>query len=374
MDKELPEMWEDPRSPEAQEPAPAQTQPAKPEQAMTVTQKAKLDLRKLEPQIQAMLPEGFPIAKFTQVALTAVLSNRDILAADRDSLLGACLKAAQDGLLPDGKEAALVVFRTKAGPKVQYMPMVWGITKKMHQTGEVGTLNSQVVFEKDEFSFWVDEKGEHMLHKPKMFGERGGPVGVYASIITKDGFPYIEVMSKEEIHAVRDVSKAKDYGPWASDFASEMWRKTCIRRLSKRVPMTAEIERIIRREDELFDFGRTDRTKAGLAGELNGEGQEQADQAGDKIESLRDLQKPGDGPLPREDLGGNPGGRSMEHGADVQEASRRTAPPRVEVVSGKARGNAVAARGTRVGTRGNRRDPESDAPSMAGNPGSPTDQ
>jgi len=88
-------------------------------------------LVKMQPEFAAALPPQIPVEKFIRTTLTAVQMNPDLLQADRRSLLGACMKAAQDGLLLDGREAAPVIFNTKDGKKVQYMPMVGGILKKM---------------------------------------------------------------------------------------------------------------------------------------------------------------------------------------------------------------------------------------------------
>ena len=41
--------------------------------------------------------------------MTAIISDPDLLAADQTSLLTACVVCARAGLLPDKKEAALVV-------------------------------------------------------------------------------------------------------------------------------------------------------------------------------------------------------------------------------------------------------------------------
>jgi recombination protein RecT len=43
------------------------------------------------------------------------------------------VRLAQDGLLPDGREAAIVKF----GNKAQAMPMIAGILKKIRQSGDV---------------------------------------------------------------------------------------------------------------------------------------------------------------------------------------------------------------------------------------------
>ena len=150
-------------------------------------------------------------------------------------------------MLPDKREAALVIFKGT----VQYMPMIAGILKRVRNSGEVASIASQLVYRKDVFRYWVDGDGEHIQHEPLMFGERGDIVGAYGVAKTKDGAVYIEVMTKADIEKVRSVSRAKNSGPW-SDWWEEMARKTVLRRLSKRLPMSTDIEDVIRREEEQF--------------------------------------------------------------------------------------------------------------------------
>ncbi len=177
----------------------------------------------------------------------------DLLNADRKSLFNACLKSASDGLIPDGREAALVVYFTRDGKMAQYLPMTYGIIKKIRNSGELGKIVLQMIFENDKFKYFIDEGGEKIVHEPNILGDRGQPKGVYAIIVTKDGNSYIEVMSADEVMQVQKASKAKN-GPWQGDFKYEMWKKTVLRRLSKRVPMNSEVERVIQNEDEFIDF------------------------------------------------------------------------------------------------------------------------
>lgn len=72
------------------------------------------------------LPSHITPERFQRVVVTAVNLNPDLLRANRLSLLNACAKAASDGLLPDGREGALVIF----GKDAVWMPMVSGIIKK----------------------------------------------------------------------------------------------------------------------------------------------------------------------------------------------------------------------------------------------------
>lgn len=209
-------------------------------------------IERMAPEFRAALPAHVTPEKFTRVAMTAINSNPDLREADRRSLFGAITKLAQDGLLPDGREAALVIFNAKQGngwvKKVQAMPMIAGILKKVRQSGEVAKVSAQVVHEHDHFvvKYGFDEDVEHV--PPSLDKPRGKAIGAYATAVLKDGSHLLEVMSLEEIEKVRGVSRAKDRGPWV-DWWSEMARKTVMRRLSKRLPMSTDLEDEIFRRD-----------------------------------------------------------------------------------------------------------------------------
>jgi recombination protein RecT len=217
---------------------------------LTPVEAMKKDLTAMQPQFQMALPNHIPVEKFLRVTQTAIQTNPKLMTADKRSLFGACMKSAQDGLLPDGREAALVTFRSKdGGDTVQYMPMVAGILKKVRNSGELASITSQLVYEKDNFRYWVDADGEHLTHEPNLFDDRGKIIGVYALAKTKDGAVYIEVLTKDQVDAVRNASRSKDSGPWSGPFAHEMWKKTAIRRLSKRLPMSTDLDQVIRADD-----------------------------------------------------------------------------------------------------------------------------
>jgi recombination protein RecT len=207
-------------------------------------------LKNMEAQFKMVLPSHIPVEKFTRVLITAVNNNPDLLALDRASFYSAAMKCAQDGLLADGQEAALVPFKGKT----QYMPMIKGILKKVRNSGELATITSHIVYQNDKFRYYMDDNGEHVEHEPLLGGERGKEIGVYALAKTKDGEIYFEFMTPEQIEQVKNISAAKNSGPWIGPFATEMWRKTVIRRLSKRLPMSTDLEQVIQRDDELYDL------------------------------------------------------------------------------------------------------------------------
>jgi recombination protein RecT len=204
------------------------------------------NLTQMSDQLKMALPSHVPVDKFHRVTMTAVQGNPLLLDADRRSLFGAIVKAAQDGLLPDGREGALVIFNKQ----VQWMPMVAGILKKVRQSGELASIDAQIVHANDKFTYrpGIDSVP---IHEPDWFGDRGEPVGVYAVARLKDGnvIPP-EIMNRAQIEQVRKVSRASGNGPWVS-WWGEMARKTVIRRLSKRLPMSTDIEAAFDRDETM---------------------------------------------------------------------------------------------------------------------------
>ena len=217
-------------------------------------------LVKMQPEFQAALPPQIPVEKFIRTTLTAVQMNPELLGADRRSLLGACMKAAQDGLLLDGREAAPVIFRTKEGPKVQYMPMVGGILKKIRNSGELASISAHVVYDKDHFEYELGDN-ENIVHKPFLGEDRGKPIAVYAVAKTKDGAIYREVMSVADVDKVRQASRAKDAGPWVQ-WWDEMAKKTVIRRMAKRLPSSADVDQVLQADNEASGFVQIERREA----------------------------------------------------------------------------------------------------------------
>lgn len=210
----------------------------------------KQEFLKSKTKYVTALPKNIDPDKFFSVVITALNQNPTLLSLNRESLFNSCIKCAQDGLLPDGREAALVPFKGI----VTYMPMIQGILKKIRNSGELSNINAQVVYLNDEFDYWIDESGEHLKHKPLLMGERGPVKLTYAIARTKDDAIYVEVMTEEQINEVRNVSRSKDLGPWSGPFADEMRRKTAIRRLSKRLPMSSDVQEVIESVDQFYDF------------------------------------------------------------------------------------------------------------------------
>ncbi|PWJ80583.1 recombination protein RecT [Pseudaminobacter salicylatoxidans] len=219
--------------------------------AVSPQQQFRDELTRMGDQFIAALPEHIKPERFQRIVLTAVLGDPQLMRADRKSLLEASMRAAQDGLLPDKREGAFVCF----GNVVQWMPMIGGIIKKMHQSGEIAMITAKVVYGGDTFRAWVDDDGEHVAYEQAEHPDYDTIRQVFALAKTKDGSVYVETLTPRDIDKIRSVSRSKDKGPWVQ-WWEEMAKKSAIRRLAKRLPLSAEIHDLMQRDNELYDLSR----------------------------------------------------------------------------------------------------------------------
>lgn len=199
-------------------------------------------------RLAAALPPGVNVDRFQRVVLTAIQQNPDIANGDRQSLYNAAIRAAADGLLPDGREGAFVVM----GGRPTWMPMVGGIIKRLATAGI--NIDAQVVHENDEFEQTLGDDAAIHHKAPRLGQPRGEPLGVYAIARLPNGMVMREVMDKAQVEQVRSASRSGNGGPW-KQWWTEMARKTVIRRLAKRLPiLDPAVAETIQRDDELYDF------------------------------------------------------------------------------------------------------------------------
>jgi len=215
-------------------------------------------------EFRAALPAHISPEKFVRTVLTAVSLTPDLIECDRKSLMGACMRAASDGLVLDGREATLTIYNTKQRDgtykKVAtYIPMVAGLMKKARNSGDISSLSSQVVYEKDHFSYTLGDD-EKIEHEPSMELDRGKPIAVYAIGRLKDGSIQREVMSRAAVLNIGNRTKNADqYNPDKGPHYAEWWRKTAIRRLSKYLPSSSDriggagFTEVVTRDDELYE-------------------------------------------------------------------------------------------------------------------------
>lgn len=225
-------------------------------QALVKWEDFESELKSREQAIAALLPQHVSKQRFISSAVAAVKQTPDLLTATPRSLFTAITKSAQDGLLPDCREGVITLYKEKQGDAwvkvAQWNPMTYGLRKRARELDGV-IINAQVVHENDRF---VRHEGDepHIEHDPAPLGQaRGKMIGAYAIIRNDTGILHREVMDAEQIETVRAQSKAQNSLMWTK-FTEEAWRKTVIRRAIKSVPCSENLEAIVRRDDDLFDF------------------------------------------------------------------------------------------------------------------------
>lgn len=210
-------------------------------------QQFRTHLSKMKDQFAVVLPHTITPDSFIRIIITAVQNNPDLLNCNRESLIKACMKCAEDGLVPDGRQAALVKFRTKINNQfvdaAQYMPMFSGILRRVRNSREVSTVHAHVIYKHDHF-VWFQGTEDRIEHRPLFPGDRGEPIGAYAIALMKDGSRLFEVMNIDQLNKIKKASKTSGWGPW-KDWWDEMARKTVFKRLAKWLPLDASVNELI---------------------------------------------------------------------------------------------------------------------------------
>lgn len=180
-----------------------------------------------ERQVALALPETVSPRRFARIAVTAIQQNPDLAKCQRDSVFQALLRCAADGLLPDGREAALVRF----GDNAAYLPMIGGFRKIAADHG--WTLRTRVVHENDVFDY--SEEPATLAHTPPRPGiERGPLVACYAIATHADGRRLQRVMSADDVAKRKAVARSKNV--W-EQWPEPMWEKTVGRDLFNELPL-----------------------------------------------------------------------------------------------------------------------------------------
>jgi recombination protein RecT len=114
-----------------------------------------------------------------------------------------------------------------------------GMASIARRSGEVLSIDAQIVHEKDEFELIYGIE-QSLTHKPNLDGDSGAVRGAYCVVRFKDGSYQFRYMPKSEIDAHRRRSKAASSGPWVTDY-EEMAKKSVFRSLFKWLPISLEM-------------------------------------------------------------------------------------------------------------------------------------
>lgn len=204
------------------------------------------------------LPKHLTADRFIRVALTAITRTPKLASCDQASFFSSLLTLSQLGLEPDGRRAHLIPFENRKRGVVECQLIIdyKGLAELAFRSGQISTLHADVVRDGDLFTYSAGKLEQHVpwflrkdAAKP---GAEGEIIAVYATAEFRDGSRKTEVLSRSEVEAVRQRSRAGGSGPWVSDW-SEMAKKTAFRRLSKWLPLSPELRDAIDADDDQLE-------------------------------------------------------------------------------------------------------------------------
>jgi recombination protein RecT len=188
--------------------------------------------------IAAALPKHLPAERFIRVAITAMTRTPKLADCDQASFFNSLLTLSQCGIEPDGRRAYLIPYenRKRGVTECQLIISYMGLLELAMRTGEISNVHADKICDNDIFEYDRGQIGRHQIDFRR---PRGSAYAYYAICRFKDGTEKAEVMTLEEVEAIRNRSRAGNSGPWVTDF-DEMAKKTAFRRLSKWLPLSSE--------------------------------------------------------------------------------------------------------------------------------------
>jgi recombination protein RecT len=241
--------------------APATAQALTPLQRKFATMKQMLETNNVAKQIELALPRAIAPQRFLRIALTELRTNPQLLSCTPESVVGSIIQAAQLGLEVDrvlGQGYLISYKNTDTNPptyECQFQPGYRGYIQLSRRSGEIKSLGAHVVHAGEPFEY---EQGTepYLRHRPNDDQEDQPVTHVYAVVhYTNGGFDF-EVMTAKAVAKVRAMSKAPNSPAWKQSF-DEMAKAKVLRRLSKRLPVSAENASLVKAAvlDEMADAG-----------------------------------------------------------------------------------------------------------------------
>lgn len=231
----------------------------------------------MQKRIASVLPKHLTPERMIKIAVSAISRNPLLLQCTTESVMKSVIIASELGLELNGTlgHAYLVPFKNnKKNPdgtwtttyEAQFIPGYKGMVELARRSGFVLGVQARAVYENDKFSY---EYGLHpkLAHTPCDSGDPGKLVRVYAVAYYKDDYSEFTVLNLPEVERHRARSKAKDSGPWVTDYEA-MALKTAVRVLMKLSPQSPELARAIEVE-ERGERGEVGLSDLGFASQLD---------------------------------------------------------------------------------------------------------
>jgi len=210
---------------------------------MSTSLKAIINSDSMREQFARALPKHLTPERFARVAITALTRTPKLQECTPESVMKCLLDCSAMGIEPDGRRAHLIPYGRECTLIIDYK----GLVELIRRSGDVASIRAETVCEKDFFA-WSNGEIEHNINWRE---DRGEVQAVYATATMTTGETQSAVLTRAEVNAIRDKSKAGKSGPWVNYWA-EMAKKTAVRRLSKMLPLSSEIMDHVSRDDDHF--------------------------------------------------------------------------------------------------------------------------
>jgi recombination protein RecT len=209
---------------------------------------------------------GDPMRLF-QIAFNSICYDDKLLECTQQSLIGGVFEALKLGIALGGpmQEGWLIPFKTKGVPTATLIVGYMGYRNIIDRAGAVVDMHPRNVHvrevEEKLFDYWFGDQ-PRIIHRAKYTVHQEKELyATYCVANLRRGGRQMEVLLKDEIDSHRARSRAKDSGPWVTDYCA-MALKTSVRKIAKYLPKSNELlsraldldDKADRGEDQNFDI------------------------------------------------------------------------------------------------------------------------
>ena len=209
-------------------------------------------------ELAKVLPSAKEVARFMSCALDQLADPKvgaKLAQCTLPSFYNAIKKSARSGILPDGVNAYLIPYGKECTLQFSFR----GLCDMAIREGIALKFDSDVVRENDVFRW---SNGQLVEHTVVDWDEeaRGEIVGVWVRAYLPDADgeynPDLHVderMSKAQVDKIRSKSQNPN-GVWG-EWYEEMMKKSCVKRMFKRMRNTPTLAEAISEDNKEFNFG-----------------------------------------------------------------------------------------------------------------------
>jgi recombination protein RecT len=172
--------------------------------------------------------------------------------SDKDSILSCMFNAAKLGLNPDPVFGQIYFIPYKG--VLTYQLGYKGMIELSRRSGVIKNVRAGLVYEKDNWEYYEDEKGQHYKIEPALAElDRGKELFGYSIFTDQDGNPHIHIMTTKHIDGIKKMVLARTpSSPWGNPlYEAEMRKKTVTRQQWKTEPWSVDVIRATENEEAI---------------------------------------------------------------------------------------------------------------------------